>query len=55
MSSTIMHVEVVGKDQELLQDFYSNLLGWDLETENQGGYGMHRQGALTAGIGATAD
>ena len=39
----------------MLQDFYGDLLGWDLETDNQGGYGMHRQGELTAGIGATPD
>ena len=55
MSSTIVHVEVVGKDQELLQSFYKDLLGWELDTDNQGGYGMHRQGELTAGIGATPD
>lgn len=55
MSGEILHVEVVGKDQALLQEFYSDLLGWDLDTSNQGGYGMHRQGELTAGIGATPD
>ena len=55
MSGTILHVEVVGKDQELLQGFYKDLLGWDLDTSNPGGYGMHRQGELTAGIGATPD
>ena len=55
MSGTILHVEVVGKDQELLQDFYSNLLGWEFDTDNQGGYGMYRQGELTAGVGGTPD
>jgi hypothetical protein len=31
------------------------LLGWDLDTDNQRGYGMYRQGELTAGIGAGPD
>ena len=55
MSSTIVHVEVVGKDQAVLQDFYSELLGWDLDTNNPNGYGMHRQDEMTAGFGATPD
>ena len=52
---TIVHVEVVGKDQPALQSFYSDLFGWELDKDNQGGYGMYRQGELTGGIGATPD
>ena len=55
MSAQIVHVEVVGKDQEKLQSFYSDLLGWELDTSNPNGYGMHRQGDFTAGIGGTPD
>ena len=55
MGTHIVHVEVVGKDGASLQDFYKQLFGWSLETDNPGGYGMYRQGELTAGIGATQD
>jgi predicted enzyme related to lactoylglutathione lyase len=55
MGNQIIHVEVVGKDGASLQDFYGQLFGWPLDTNNPGGYGMHRQGELTAGIGGTQD
>jgi len=55
MATTIVHVEVVGKDISKLQDFYANLFEWELDTDNPQGYGMHRQGELTAGVGATPD
>jgi uncharacterized protein len=52
MASQIIHVEVVGADGSKLQRFYGDVFGWDFDTNNPGGYGMHRQGDLTAGIGA---
>lgn len=52
MASKIVHVEVVGKDGRKLQEFYREVLGWELDTNNPGGYGMLRQGEMTAGIGA---
>jgi predicted enzyme related to lactoylglutathione lyase len=55
MAAKIIHVEVVGKDGAALQRFYSDILGWELDTNNPGGYGMYRQGELTAGIGPTQD
>ena len=53
MASKIVHVEVVGKDGSALQRFYSDVFGWELDTNNPGGYGMLRQGDLSAGIGPT--
>ena len=53
MADQIIHVEVVGKDGPKLQKFFSDVFGWDLDTNNPGGYGMYRQGELTAGIGPT--
>jgi hypothetical protein len=50
-----MHVEVVGKNGPQLQKFYSDVFGWTLNTDNPGGYGMERQGEMTAGIGASND
>ena len=55
MAAQIVHVEVTGKDGPTLQSFYSDVFGWTLDTNNPGGYGMHRQGELTAGIGAAQD
>jgi predicted enzyme related to lactoylglutathione lyase len=55
MGAKIVHVEVTGKDGAGLQKFYSDVFGWTLDTNNPGGYGMERQGDLTAGIGAASD
>ncbi len=56
MGTTVVHVEVTGKDGASLQQFYKDIFGWSLDTNNPGGYGMYRQGdGLTGGIGATQD
>ena len=55
MAAKVIHVEVRGKDGAALQRFYSDVFGWTLDTNNPGGYGMYRQGELTAGIGASED
>jgi predicted enzyme related to lactoylglutathione lyase len=55
MGAKIIHVEVTGKDGAKLQSFYSDVFGWSLDTNNPGGYGMERQGEMTAGIGAAQD
>ena len=55
MANHVIHVEVVGKDGAALQRFYSQIFGWQLDTNNPGGYGMYRQDGLSGGIGATQD
>ena len=55
MASKVVHVEVTGKDGAALQKFYSDVFGWKLDTNNPGGYGMIRDGDLSAGIGASED
>ena len=55
MANEIIHVEVTGKDGPSLQRFYGDVFGWNLDTDNPGGYGLLRQGALTAGIGPAQD
>ena len=52
MGAKIIHVEVTGKDGASLQKFYSDVFGWSLDTNNPGGYGLYREGDLTAGVGA---
>ena len=51
MAAKIVHVEVVGTDGPKLQQFYREVLEWELDTNNPGGYGLLRQGEMTAGIG----
>lgn len=51
MGSKVVHFEVTGKDGKALQKFYSEVFGWQLDTNNPGGYGMVRGDGLTGGIG----
>jgi predicted enzyme related to lactoylglutathione lyase len=51
MGSKVVHFEVTGKDGKSLQKFYSDVFGWQLDTNNPGGYGMVRGDGLTGGIG----
>jgi uncharacterized protein len=55
MGNEVIHVEVTGKDGAKLQSFYRDVLGWSLDTNNPGGYGMARWGGFTAGIGTAQD
>ncbi len=56
MGTHVIHVEVVGKNGPALQKFYSDAFGWPIDTDNPGGYGMHREeSGLTAGIGTSQD
>lgn len=56
MATKVIHVEVTGRDREALQNFYSDVFGWRLDTGNPTGYGMQRdESGLTAGIGASQD
>ena len=54
MASTIVHVEVVGKDGHKLQNFHTDVLGWELDTNNPGGYGMYRFGSYRSHATALA-
>ena len=53
----VIHFEIVGKDQQALQRYWSNLLGWKFNTDNPGGYGMtdHHDTGVVVGIGSTPD
>src|SRR4029450_12886786 len=56
MGTQVVHVEVTGKDGAKLQQFFKDVFGWSLDTNNPGGYGMYRQGdGLTGGIGAAQE
>ena len=53
----VIHFEIVGKDQQALQRYWSDLFGWKLDTNNPGGYGMtnHEDTGIVVGIGGTPD
>jgi predicted enzyme related to lactoylglutathione lyase len=56
MGTQVVHVEVTGKDGSKLQQFFKDVFGWSLDTNNPGGYGMYRQGdGLTGGIGGAPE
>jgi predicted enzyme related to lactoylglutathione lyase len=57
MAAPVIHFEVVGKDGKALQDYYSKLFGWNLHTDNPGGYGMTdpAETGPVVGIGSTPD
>ena len=40
MGQPVVHFEVVGKDGEKLQRYYSKLFGWDIQGDNEMNYGM---------------
>ena len=53
----IVHAEVVGRDGEKIQQFFSELFGWSLDTNNPGGYGMSdpETTGVAFGAGGTPD
>ena len=53
----VIHFEVVGKDGPALQKYYGQLFGWNIDTNNPGGYGMTSSDdtGVVVGIGASPD
>lgn len=53
----VIHFEITAKDGKAIQGFWSNLLGWKLNTDNPGGYGLTdpSQTGIVVGIGNTPD
>jgi uncharacterized protein len=47
MGQPVVHFEVVGKDGAKLQQYYSELFGWEVDADNPMNYGMvSREGNL---------
>ena len=57
MADKVVHVEILGKEPGALQRFYGDLFGWQVDTDNPGGYGIvsPEQAGVTVGIGGTQD
>jgi hypothetical protein len=53
----VIHFEILGSDGAALQQYYSALFGWKLNTDNPGGYGMSdpSETGVVVGIGGTPD
>src|SRR5206468_11873126 len=55
MGQAVVHFEVIGKDAAKLQSFYSDLFGWQIDTDNEMNYGIvkreENQNADGVGIG----
>jgi uncharacterized protein len=55
MGRPVVHFEVIGKDGKQLQEYYSDLFGWEMQSDNPLNYGIvSREGntnADGAGIG----
>ena len=56
MGNPVTWFEVTGRDGPRLQQFYSELFDWKLDTNNPASYGIvDTGGAIGGGVGATSD
>ena len=63
MGRPVVHFEVIGKDGKKLQKYYSDLFGWEIQSDNPLNYGIvSREGNTNAdgagiggGVGQTPD
>jgi predicted enzyme related to lactoylglutathione lyase len=53
MGQPVVHFEVIGKDGDKLQSYYSELFGWEIDSNNPMNYGIvQREGNVNAdGVG----
>jgi len=53
----VIHFEILGKDGPAIQRYWSELLGWKLNTDNPGGYGMTDPAdtGIVVGVSGTQD
>jgi uncharacterized protein len=40
MGQPVVHFEIIGRDGQALQSYYSELFGWDIQSDNPMGYGL---------------
>ena len=51
MGNPVVHFEVLGKDGEALQSFYSDMFDWKINADNPMSYGIVETGGEGPGIG----
>ena len=52
MGQPVVHFEIIGKDGEALQRYYSELFGWEINADNEMGYGIISRDGNTNAEGA---
>lgn len=52
MGQPVVHFEVIGKDGDKLKGYYSDLFGWEIDSNNPMGYGIVPRDANVADDGA---
>lgn len=45
MGQPVVHFEIIGLDAKKLQDYYSELFGWEIEADNPMGFGVVQRDA----------
>ena len=53
MPNPVVHWEILSEDPGKIQEFYANLFGWHVDTNNPMDYGMvdtHSEGGINGGI-----
>ena len=50
MGHPVVHFEVIGKDGKALQDYYSQLFGWEIDAGNEMNYGLIDREGIGGGI-----
>lgn len=51
MAQPVVHFEILGRDSEALQSYYSALFGWSFASGGLGGYAVTDPGRSAAGAG----
>jgi len=58
MGAPVVHFEILGKNGNKQQDFYSQLFDWEIDANNPINYGIikaQREGSIGGGIASTQD
>jgi len=58
MGAPIVHFEIMGGEGEQLEQFYGELFGWTIDSDNPMRYGMvdtGGEGGINGGVGANED
>ena len=52
MGQPVVHFEIIGKDGDKLKSYYAELFGWEIDSDNEMGYGLVQRDGNTNADGA---
>ena len=52
MGQPVVHFEIIGKDGDKLKSYYAELFGWEIDSDNEMGYGVVQRDGNTNSDGA---